>query len=275
MEFTIEKPCHENWDGMNSVSGGRFCDLCSKKVFDFTDKSKEEIDGILMDSGSICVRIKQPRNFILSKNFAYTFSVASILFASVLPNSFHAQKKVKDTIEEVIIMGMPIISGEGYKNGFRKTEYKKINGWVKSDLKATEKNVEVNLINLSTLYRINANNQGNFNLKITEDEYKKRLLFVSRQKDQPNRIYFNEFPNRDIEKIHLNLREEDSYLLYSQKIAKKESYFIDGEEVSYADFTDAIANTNAVEYFYIPVQFSRLIKPMETQTGIYVAYSKN
>lgn len=36
MNFTITKPCSENWDKMKPVSGGRFCDHCSKKVHDLT-----------------------------------------------------------------------------------------------------------------------------------------------------------------------------------------------------------------------------------------------
>lgn len=37
MAFEIIKPCSENWDKMNPVQGGRFCDHCSKKVFDLTN----------------------------------------------------------------------------------------------------------------------------------------------------------------------------------------------------------------------------------------------
>jgi hypothetical protein len=116
---------------------------------------------------------------------------------------------------------------------------------------------------------------GNFNFKINEEEYRKRLLFISRRIDEPNRIYFNEFSSFETEKMYLNLREEDSYLLDSQKVAKKEVYFIDGDEVSYSEFIEVIADIDHFEYFYIPVQFSRLIRPMEMQTGVYIAYSKD
>lgn len=37
MNYTILKPCSENWDKMKPVEGGRFCDHCSKKVFDLTN----------------------------------------------------------------------------------------------------------------------------------------------------------------------------------------------------------------------------------------------
>ncbi|WP_300668782.1 hypothetical protein [Soonwooa sp.] len=285
-KIKIENPCHENWDNMKSVSGGRFCDSCSKKVFDLTDKTDQEVNEIFNSNkdNHICTRIQKSR--LITKHtkhntnsFSLAKSVSSMLLLATLAPNVSAQIS-KDTatvqeITEVIVVGISIPINDSDDSPFQKTEYKKINGWVNSKSSEREKQAEVNLVGLSNLYRVNTNNQGNFNLEITKDEYKKRLLFISKRKDEPNRIYFNEFPNGDIENIRLTLSEEHSYLLNPKKIAKKESYFFDGEEVSYADFTDIITDTDKVEYFYIPVRFSVLPKPKQIQTGIYVAYSKN
>lgn len=274
MKFKIEKPCHENWNEMNSVSGGRFCDLCFKKVFDLTEKSDTEIDHILTEEANICVRIKQSPKFSLSKNFACSFSVASILVASVLPNSFYAQKAKRDTIERAEIMGVILIANLDADSFYHETTYKKINGWVKSNKSERESQAEINLVSLSNLYRIQTNNQGNFNFKISDDEYGKRLIFISKRKEEPNRIYFNETPSYDFDKVNLYLDEEKSYLLDDKNIARKETYYFDGDEVSYSEFTSIIADSKNVEYFYIPAKFSNMLHRTNIKTGIYLAFSK-
>jgi hypothetical protein len=42
-QFTIPKPCHENWSAMTPNEQGRFCSQCSKSVTDFTQMSNDEI----------------------------------------------------------------------------------------------------------------------------------------------------------------------------------------------------------------------------------------
>lgn len=43
MKIQIKEPCHENWDKMKIGLISRHCDSCKKDVFDFTQKSREEI----------------------------------------------------------------------------------------------------------------------------------------------------------------------------------------------------------------------------------------
>lgn len=42
-QFSVPKPCHENWAAMTPDEQGRFCSVCSKTVTDFTQMSNEEI----------------------------------------------------------------------------------------------------------------------------------------------------------------------------------------------------------------------------------------
>lgn len=42
-KLQIAEPCHEKWENMHPVSGGRFCDSCTKNVVDFTGMNTEEI----------------------------------------------------------------------------------------------------------------------------------------------------------------------------------------------------------------------------------------
>lgn len=53
----IEKPCKENWENMNLNERGRFCELCSKNVVDFTQNSQLEISKEIKKNGSLCARL--------------------------------------------------------------------------------------------------------------------------------------------------------------------------------------------------------------------------
>jgi len=59
-QFSVPKPCHENWNAMTPDEQGRFCSLCSKSVTDFTQMSDDEITIYLkMNNGSsVCGRFR-------------------------------------------------------------------------------------------------------------------------------------------------------------------------------------------------------------------------
>lgn len=57
--ISIPEPCNENWNQMTPNEKGRFCDLCSKTVVDFTNKTEEQILSIISKNtdSKICGRI--------------------------------------------------------------------------------------------------------------------------------------------------------------------------------------------------------------------------
>ncbi|WP_299288617.1 energy transducer TonB [uncultured Mucilaginibacter sp.] len=51
--------CNRNWEDMQPVENGRFCNDCQKKVVDFTDKTNEEIAAYLISSATlVCGRFQ-------------------------------------------------------------------------------------------------------------------------------------------------------------------------------------------------------------------------
>nr|WP_314495263.1 hypothetical protein [uncultured Chryseobacterium sp.] len=46
----IENPCEESPENMHEIPEGKFCDLCSKKVIDFSDLNNSEISKIIAEN---------------------------------------------------------------------------------------------------------------------------------------------------------------------------------------------------------------------------------
>jgi len=70
MKVTIPKPCHENWATMTPEEKGRFCQVCSKSVRDFTNSSDLEIMNDLSQNQNICANFRIDQ---LDRNLSYSF----------------------------------------------------------------------------------------------------------------------------------------------------------------------------------------------------------
>lgn len=59
--ISIPKPCHEDWNMMNTKEKGRFCNSCAKTVIDFTKMDTYQIQDFLNENRSnrICGHFKQ------------------------------------------------------------------------------------------------------------------------------------------------------------------------------------------------------------------------
>lgn len=58
MDISIPQHCSQEWDKMKPTDGGKFCDICSMFVVDFTTMTREEIiDYKQKTEGKLCARI--------------------------------------------------------------------------------------------------------------------------------------------------------------------------------------------------------------------------
>ncbi len=93
---SIPEPCHENWETMTPQEKGRHCNVCEKIVYDFTNKTDEQIVKTFEDNGKLCGRFKTNqlnRELVLarkSKN-SYRSIAASGLFAFLALNTFKSK----------------------------------------------------------------------------------------------------------------------------------------------------------------------------------------
>lgn len=88
----IPEPCHEDWNAMQPDAKGKFCNSCSKSVFDFSNKTDTEIRDILIEykDQKVCghfkkTQIDRPLNIQINlndlpKNISMTKAFAIALF---------------------------------------------------------------------------------------------------------------------------------------------------------------------------------------------------
>ncbi|MXS71705.1 hypothetical protein GSF70_10790 [Flavobacteriaceae bacterium W22] len=79
MKIKISKPCNENWDAMSPEENGKFCEVCSKIVRDFSESSDEKIYHDLKSYKNICGRFTDHQ---LQRNIG--FSVLSKIALGIL-----------------------------------------------------------------------------------------------------------------------------------------------------------------------------------------------
>lgn len=69
MKILIPKPCHENWDLMTPDQQGKFCQVCSKTVHDFSQLPDDKLMECLNNNPNICANVKPDK---LDRNFMYS-----------------------------------------------------------------------------------------------------------------------------------------------------------------------------------------------------------
>jgi hypothetical protein len=86
-KIQISNPCHEEWEGMQSLADGKFCHSCQKSVIDFTYFTDSELKRWFNENrGNSCGRFKpeQLDRYIGSKTLSvYKVFKPSLIAASI------------------------------------------------------------------------------------------------------------------------------------------------------------------------------------------------
>jgi len=122
MIIRIPEPCHEDWNkmipdekGLPTGQAGKFCNSCSKSVFDFSNKTDSEIKDILLahKDQKVCghfkkTQINRPLNFTidlndLPKNMSVTKMFTIALFISFGTFLFSCTDNLGKTVGEISV----------------------------------------------------------------------------------------------------------------------------------------------------------------------------
>ena len=79
--------CPQDWDNMATCAGGRFCTVCQKVVYDFTNKSQKDYDRMLkQQNGKMCGRF-QPAQLNPTATLAKAAALAALSFMPACTNA--------------------------------------------------------------------------------------------------------------------------------------------------------------------------------------------
>lgn len=96
----IPEPCHEDWNQMTPTEQGRFCQVCTKEVLDFTKITDEELVKKVYNNEKLCGRFKASqlnREMKLERKSGFSLAplAASLLLPFTLLSSTRTHKDSK------------------------------------------------------------------------------------------------------------------------------------------------------------------------------------
>lgn len=130
----IPKPCHESWQTMAPVIGGRHCQSCCKTVTDFTIMNNDEIIAYLSSSNNkVCGRINDQqlnsinRELALNNRFAFgKWRFAALAISILIWSNKEVKAQTYPKKHVVPIKSTPVLLTVN-------CIIYRINGWVKDD----------------------------------------------------------------------------------------------------------------------------------------------
>lgn len=111
--ISIPEPCHEDWAAMSPTEKGRHCQVCTKEVVDFTNKTDEAIVKHVLKNKNACGRFKPQqldRDLVLERKSTASFApyAASLLLPLTLLNGQRAQAQGQTKIIEKPLISLGI-----------------------------------------------------------------------------------------------------------------------------------------------------------------------
>lgn len=292
-EFQIIEPCNVGRENMKEIPGGSFCDFCSKKVHDLTNKNDDEIKLILSSNDSICGRIQVSRLYFSEERpktnynfFQFPFrKVASRIFiAALFSNSLNAQQKIEDTLRnnetfDGVILYAPRSDDDEDRNYY--TPPQNINLEIKfsGNKDLLNPNWELYILRLEKRFKAGYGSS----IRIPEDYLGFKNIFVfenaSNKENDINQNQYYTFISKN--KFTDNGKTVDFNLDKIKKIEFKRKnidilYFLDGAEISKEDFEQKRKEKKIESYFLSEIYARELLgDDYDIEDGIILSYSEN
>ncbi|KNB62987.1 hypothetical protein [Chryseobacterium sp. Hurlbut01] len=271
MKTSITNPCPENWDNMQDSPQGKFCEICSRCVIDFTEKTNQEIKDIIDQTNGkrICGKIS-------SKSFS---KVAASMI--LITNLTFIQTQINESVKSSTLQTLQ--------------DATKVSGRLVS-----EKNqkviagAEVIFVKKEQLIKTTTNENGYFSLVIPNDLLADRnLLYINFDKlnaiiikkqrsdnDESHGGYgkrsviFSGDKKFENEKIMIG----GAYTLIGEVVVVNDPppnyYYIDGENVSKEKFEKMRRENPEYQYFYFDDKEAEVIDNNSFIDSLYLLYSK-
>ncbi|WET47638.1 hypothetical protein PYS58_13725 [Chryseobacterium indologenes] len=290
-EFQIKEPCSVPRENMQEISGGSFCHLCTKKVYDLVYKTDDEINILLESNPSVCGRIQAHRLYIpaeKAKNqynfFQFPFrKIAGGIFLSILfTSNLNAQKKKLDTLETHEIQGMVMVALQPENGDIDYSEHV-----VTQKLEIKPSGDAGNLIQyefitiLTPFKRYRSNHSSRNSILIPADDVRTSNIFVFERTGTQNEIlndnkYFIFVNKRHIKQDGiLNINMDQVKKLPFNSKNQDLIYFLDGEEITKKEF-EQYQKEKKIDSYFLPEIYAEELFGSDYyfENGAIVAYRK-
>ncbi len=277
-EFQIKEPCNAGQENMREISGGSFCDLCSKKVYDLSNKSDEEIKILLETNESICGRIQISRLYQQEEtsktnykflHFPFRKLASGIFLTAMFSSNLNAQK-IKDTLKIQQIDGLigyaPTRIDRDENDDYYKSKTKEIKFTFNENFEIKTQSF-LSILTLTKKYPISSYSQtvdfpedeiGFKNMVVIEKDGNQFYTFISKKQIKENPTV----------KIDIETAKKVEFRPKNRTL-----YFIDGELISKEEY-ESRKKDNKLESYFLSEIFAREIlgNEYECEEGIILSY---
>lgn len=258
--------------------GKRFCELCSKNVYDLRGLSDQEIYSLAKGQKSICGRIQADRVSEVQNSQEGFFRKILTGFAifAFITNAF-SQRKYNDTLRTQEIEGLALVSMkyEDSSDDDYSIPKRKLTGGFKTGEKSINNSVLLKL-NQSSVTEGIINSYGEIDFSIDEYLVKERNIVLIPVLGYENYRY--KIIRKELFDQHIDYYLNDTHIVktkFPKKNSSENLYYIDGEEVDYEEFSETVKiDQENFLYFLLPPELAEILLEKKTKKNLYIAYSR-
>lgn len=292
----IEKPCKESLKNMHTIPEGKFCDLCSKKVYDLTKLTHSEISDIAEQNHGkkFCGILinkepeqKREETFSIPEHISYrknTFTkvAAGIALTASVMNTLPAQtKNVAKT--QVILSGKNLAAEKIQNKNTEGGEKLTASGRIVTSEEGKPVKAYVNLITINKVYSTETNEDGFYSLEIPqelaqEENYLLEFSPFSYNFDQKLKVFSrNEITQKSVIKLPDNgIYKELGEVSFGPPYAEENSViFLHGKRLDYKLFNKSYSlYSSKYDVHYIPKPFTKFFTESDVVKDIFIVFVK-
>jgi hypothetical protein len=292
----IEKPCEESLENMHNISGGKFCNLCSKKVYDLTDLNHSEISDIIEQNNGekfcgILVNKRPQKSFeskiqfsenISSRKTTFTKIAAGVALTASMMNNISAQTKTISKTE-VIISQKKVATENQQKEDKTGGDKFITKGKIITSEEGKPIAAQVNLITVNKVYSTETDKDGFYALEIPQElieeenyllEFTPHSYDIDRKLSVLNKQELSQ--NNIIKLIDNGIYKELGEVAIGPPYANENSVvFLHGKRLDYKLYNKSYSlYSRQYNVHYIPKPYTKFFTDNEKVKDIYIVFVK-
>lgn len=291
----IEKPCGESLENMHKIPEGKFCDLCSKKVYDLSKRSHSDIEEVIKQhtGNQFCgILINRKPETTVENSIERTGDIPSgkiniakvaagfALTASMI-NTIPAQTK---TISKTDVFVLHKKSLSEQQSNIKEQNKKLVaSGRIITSEEQKPVKAHVNLITINKVYSVETDANGFYSLEIPEELIREENYLLefrpfSFEIDQKLKVFNKKelLKNAIIKLPDNGIYKELGEVRIGPPYANENSVvFLHGKRMDYKLYNKSYSMfSNQYDIHYIQKPFTKFFTDSEKVESIYIVFVK-